>query len=384
MTPQRSDLPGSPSRPSERECSLVAARRLGNWNIIVPFWIFFAGVITIPGFVVARANGVPFPLGKSLIANLACCLMWAAVTPLILRLATRFFIGGRRWAVHTALHVAVSVTLTLGVLALYTATVDPLLRGDEGRRPFGIALSGIIAYYFNSKVLYYWGLLLAHHSFTWLERFSNQRVAAAELEHRLTDARLEVLRARIQPHFLFNSLHTIASLVRLGRKQRALDTLAEFSELLRSSLEHGERPFVPLREELEFVRKYLRIEERRFPDRLRVHFDVEPGLDTYPVPSLLLQPLVENAIRHGIRAANDAGRLEVRARREGDDLHLEIIDDGPGLPASFATTKGHGLGLANTRARLEQIYGDADLLQLTNHPPRGAAVRLRIPPTEAA
>ena len=200
-----------------------------------------------------------------------------------------------------------------------------------------------------------------------------------EREERLAHARLRALQFQLQPHFLFNTLHAISSLmdedVAAARRM-----IARLSDLLRASLD-AERPVVPLRQELETARRYLEIEEVRFEDRLRVTWEVDPDVLDAEVPHLVLQPLLENAIRHGVSRLIDAGCLTVRARNHQGVVEVLVDDDGPGLSArgDGGPDPTNGIGLSNTRARLAALYGAAASLELCALQPRGARAIVRLP-----
>src|SRR6267143_2162966 len=204
---------------------------------------------------------------------------------------------------------------------------------------------------------------------------------AERLEMQLVQARLDALVGQLQPHFLFNTLHTISAFVLEDPKQ-ANRMIARLSELLRQSFNRERGPLVTLEEELELLDHYVAIQEARFGDRLRVTFRVDPGAASAVVPTLLLQPLVENAIRHGVVPNGNVAEISIAAVREGDRMHLEVRDNGPGLNGSSG---GGGLGLANTRARLQELYGPSHRFELTNAPdPGGALAVIEIPFTDHA
>src|SRR5712692_1114217 len=205
---------------------------------------------------------------------------------------------------------------------------------------------------------------------------------AARLEMQLVQARLDALVGQLQPHFLFNTLHTISAFVLEDPKQ-ANRMIARLSELLRQSFNTERGPLVTLEEELELLDHYVAIQEARFGDRLRVTFRVDPRAASAVVPTLLLQPLVENAIRHGAVPNGAVAEVSIAAVREGDSVHLEVRDNGPGIVASNGRS---GLGLTNTRARLVELYGASHRFDLTNAPSpgRGAVATIEIPFTDHA
>jgi len=195
----------------------------------------------------------------------------------------------------------------------------------------------------------------------------------AALETQLSEARLRYLRAQIQPHFLFNTLHGIAGLVREGERDEAVKIIGLLGRLLRRALAADGEAAVELADEIEDLRTYVDIQRMRFGDRLTVTTDVPPGLASVRVPGILLQPLVENSIRHGL--GPEGGHVHVSAMRENGSVVVEVRDDGAG----FSPGCREGVGLGNLRARLEAMYGDAAELELANRSPRGAGVRIRLP-----
>jgi sensor histidine kinase YesM len=201
---------------------------------------------------------------------------------------------------------------------------------------------------------------------------------ASQLETQVATARLGALKAQLQPHFLFNTLNAIVVLVRQQKGQQAEETLARFSDLLRAVLADMDAQEVTLARELEYLKLYLSIEQLRFSDRLRVEFDVDSELLDAAVPHMSLQPIVENAIRHGIGPRATPGVIEIRARRVGDSLNVIVRDDGPGFRTS-GKDHGMGLGLANTSARLRQLYGADAELRTESGPGGGAVVTLVLP-----
>jgi sensor histidine kinase YesM len=200
---------------------------------------------------------------------------------------------------------------------------------------------------------------------------------ALELKASLAEARLAGLRAQLNPHFLYNVLNTAAMLAREQRTEETVSVLARLGDLLRYVLREEASGETELRDEVEFLRRYLDLERIRFADRLQVSFEVDPALDAVKVPSLLLQPLVENAVRHGISQKPGAGHISIRAERNGNDVHLEVVDDGPGPDAGGE--HGNGLGVRNTRARLASRYGAAAGLTVEAAPGGGTRAVVILP-----
>jgi two-component sensor histidine kinase len=199
-----------------------------------------------------------------------------------------------------------------------------------------------------------------------------------ELESRLTQANLQALKMQLQPHFLFNTLNTISSLIHES-PALADDMVSSLSQFLRTTLDVSSKNEIPLHEELEFVQRYLEIQQVRFGDRLHVRGEVEPNSLNALVPPLILQPLVENAIRYGVETRERGGMVAVQASRQGDALRLEVSDDGQGFGSRQLLGAGNGVGLSNTIARLQTLYGENHQFKLTANQPMGACVKIEIP-----
>jgi len=221
----------------------------------------------------------------------------------------------------------------------------------------------------------YAGFVLAWHAASYYREARDRQIRAVELEGLLHQSQLEALRSQLNPHFLFNALHSMAELVHADPKL-AEQLLVRLGELLRQVLQSSNRQEVPLAEELEFIRGYVEIEQMRLGERLQVNWDVDAALVQALVPSLVLQPLVENSIQHGIAATGGPGTLSIAARRDGEFLQLEVRDNGPGL-ARASAQRSQGIGLANTRARLQRLYGERQSFEIQAG--EGMTVRLRLP-----
>jgi LytS/YehU family sensor histidine kinase len=239
--------------------------------------------------------------------------------------------------------------------------------------------AGDALYHLSTNLLAYGAVVGVIYATDFYRRYRERELLASQLRTQLAQAQLQALRMQLNPHFLFNAMNTISMQVRKAANDDAVRMLAGLSDLLRYMLEDSRPTEVPLSEELAFIERYLAIEQVRFQDRLRIEIDTAPGTAQALVPTLVLQPLVENAIRHGISRRAQAGRISIRARRTDDDLVLEVEDDGPGLNSDLTPAPGTGLGLKNTRARLEQLYRDDQAVELSPSPTGGTVVTLRLP-----
>jgi two-component system, LytTR family, sensor kinase len=329
--------------------------------------------------------------------------MWAALTPMILTVARRARLdrgGGWSVAVHLTASIALALLhhLLVGTLYYFTRTrgMEVMIAGQLRTVTLELQLWNFFFSYFVLNVLTYWAAVGAYYALEFHRRVKDGEVRAARLEADLHQARLEALRMELNPHFLFNTLNTIAALVERGQYEAAVSMLARLGELLRTTLERGSDPQVPLERELEFLGIYLEIVGARFSDRLLVETSVAPAVRRALVPTLILQPLVENAVRHGIARRPGQGSITVAAREADGVLELSVIDRGAPCPPEEAHRPGlsgdaslgedsrgsNGIGLANTRRRLAQLYGQAAMLRLESLPEAaGTAVTVRLPLT---
>ena len=227
-------------------------------------------------------------------------------------------------------------------------------------------------------IVVYWSLFSVCQGITNFRRSQERERREAELEARLTRSKLQALRLQINPHFLFNTLNGISTLIHVNPKA-ADEMLGDLSELLRHSLYNLQEQEITLARELEFIRAYAAIEQKRFADRLRMELKVPDDLMKALVPALILQPLVENAIRHGIEPQRTPGTITIQVQRDGNSLHLVVRDNGKGLSGNNNRLKGHGIGLSNTQARLRELYGANQRFSFAESEPHGCVVEICLP-----
>ena len=284
-------------------------------------------------------------------------------------------VGFKRWF---ATHFAASLVFAPTCVALCSWLMAGERSVQDGSiLTFSYLFNKLIIHYAVFDLIMYWVIVLGHLGWTSYQRSRACDLTEAELHRQLVEARLDALRMQLNPHFLFNTLHTISAL--LHENPEAADrVVARLSELLRVSLDQSKAQEVPLSEELAFLDRYLEIEQTRFGDRLKVERIIEPGSQDALVPCLILQPIVENAIRHGIEQREEAGRLAISTRRDNGVLNLSVSDNGNGLPEDTDAPR-EGIGLSNTRSRLHHLYGDKQQLELKRVPGGGLEVRITIP-----
>ncbi|MBD0371028.1 MAG: histidine kinase [Pyrinomonadaceae bacterium] len=352
-----------------------------TWALgVIAVWLVLSLISASQRYADSLQSSSPASFPESLFWSLVIWSYWALLTPLIFHLSERIPLSRGRLGCAILSHFTLSILLGLLHIALLAGLGAFFIPNRAGTlTTFYVGFGRVVRAYLYVELILYWAILgtgIARDSY---HKYLEREIKSRELETELNLARLEALRTQIQPHFLFNALNTVAMLVRNNESIQAVEMVAGIGDLLRSSLSGNSEQEVPLATELNFVRRYLAIEEFRFPDRLRVEVDVPEELLAAEVPNLILQPLVENAIRHGVARSSSSGLVRIVARREDGWLELSVEDDGPGLPSGFEPDAAVGIGLRNVRSRLEQLYGSRQEFSIRNLEPKGAVASLRIP-----
>ena len=346
------------------------------WRWSFPLGAVFALLAALRDYAASRAGAVPLSLGYWVAGELMVFVFWSFFAPLILLVMQRFPITRATWVRSSAVHLVFYVGLACLYTAHYWAT-DRILAPE---RTGPLATNFVWTFYVaasGAMIKYYAPILVGGYIAIYYARLREQELRSATLATELAQAQLRALKMQLQPHFLFNTLHSISTLVHTNAKG-ADRMIAQLSDLLRAALNAGAVEFVPLRQELDFAEKYLAIEQTRFSDRLAVEFDVAPKTLEMAVPYLILQPIVENAVRHGISKNVGSGKILVRARAAEDRLSISVTDDGPGIAEGEGVMR-EGVGLKNTRARLEQAYPGRFELRISRAGERGTVVELILP-----
>lgn len=360
--------------------------------LVSAVWIAPALFATISLIFQNRLHGEPPPRLDQLLWTGGDWLVYALLTPPIFYVTRRWPIARPRLVPRALLHLIFAVIFCVAWAVsgkLLQLSLGLIFRRDEVRRFFAeqggsawqIAGLDILSWVFTTLpfgVVVYLCITGIAHAIRYFVEASEREMQMSRLAGQLTAARLATLQARLNPHFLFNSLNTIAVLTRDGDTKSATRVVEQLSDVLRSTLGHAQSNEVPLEDEIDLVRQYLAVEQARFPDRLRPEFDIDPLTLSAAVPSFAIQHLAENAVRHGIARRTAAGRVKVEARRDGDMLEIVVVDDGPGIEPGAADRAGHGL--EHTRERLRTLYppGRASI-EVTAAPGGGTVARLRIP-----
>ncbi|CAN5743222.1 histidine kinase [soil metagenome] len=343
----------------------VSRRRWSVWWAIALVWWSLDGFTTATNYHrMGQSSATGLTWEQAFRMALVSAWLWVPLTVLALWLADRFPLDRDFWRRHLPLHAAAAVGVCV-FRAVVVVALNPWVEWYAELPRF----REILLTSFANNLFLFWMLVGVGHALVYARRYR-------EREAQLVRAELHTLKMQLHPHFLFNALNTVTSFVRTD-PDTAERMIARLSQLLRHALESAGTEEVPLQEELRIARTYLEIEQARFEDRLRVHWKIDPATYAAQVPHLILQPLVENAIRHGIAPRASEGTLEIAAERRNGTLLLSVRDDGVGMPG--AGGPGPGVGLANTRARLRQLYGARHSLEVVNARGGGVHVNLSLP-----
>src|SRR5437016_3099274 len=355
-----------------------------NWRrvaLLFAGWTLVSVIFAAISYAAAIGeNNKEFGFASALRLNLVQFYLWAILSPLLFRFSCRFPIEFRPLnlrnlllyfpalisfaGIHQVIHLAVLWSITPRWRRQFPALID-CYRAYFG---FGFYIDLIIALL----------IVIAAHALLYYQNFRASELTQSSLKTQLAQAQLRALKMQLHPHFLFNTLHSISSLV-LEDPPKANSMIAQLGDFLRLTLENSNQQLVSLKEETEFLRCYLEIEQVRFGDRLTVAFELEPQTLSAQVPHLILQPVVENAIQHAIAPRATRGHINIEAKRFNSLLRVEVRDDGPGIASNGDLLKPKGVGLSNVRARLHQIYGSDFRFELMNARDGGLTVVMEIP-----
>jgi two-component system, LytTR family, sensor kinase len=350
------------------------------WFWIAAIWVGFGLFDATQTVFAMRAEGMHHYWLRLFFTILVSWLPWALSTPLVLSLGRKYpaaeWMRVSVWLAHLAACAAIGL-VSAGWVALWEVWLNPWALSPAPEsftqlwpRKFD---NGLLA-----DVILYGVILLVGSMLDSRDRLARQQTETARLNEQLSKAQLSALRRQIEPHFLFNTLNAIAGLVREKREDDAIRMIAALSDFLRRVVEDSGRQQVPLAEELEFAQQYLDIQKVRFAERLQIRVDVPAELFPAQVPTLILQPMVENAVKHGIAKRVQGGAIRIAAARSNGRLTLSVYNDGPGLPAGWEKTHS-GVGISNVRTRLQNLYGDEFEMSMRNQAPGGVEVSVSVP-----
>ena len=346
-----------------------------KWALIFAGWTFLALLFSGPQMIQALRLNRASEGWNVVLGELIFSYIWLGLTPLVIWLSRSFRIEeGQRFKSLTVHFLACIVFLLVQIL-LYTVIAIPF--GWYAQlNPFLNRYFLLILNFTPSNVMFYWGIVVIEHALDYYRKLQERELRASQLEAQLAQAQLQVLKMQLHPHFLFNTLNAISALIRESPDE-ADEMVSRLGDLLRMTLETAGLQEVPFKKELEFLQHYLDIEQTRFQDRLKIEMAIEPETLDGLVPSMILQPLVENSVRHGVAPRPEGGCIKIKAWRDHSLLRLEVEDDGPGL--SGGAPFKERVGLTNTRARVSNLYGDEHGVKLHHADGGGLIVSLNIP-----
>lgn len=360
--------------PSQPEMPVTQHRRWIRWLLFASFWTFIGLSFASQFYISSLQFGHPIPWSRAVAWSLGDWYVWAALSIPIIYLGRSFQFERHNWPRRATVHLAFSILFSLVYVAVRSAVGQWQTWFTGNQASFTEAFSPLLVKTWHLNLLIYWVIISICHAFDFYRKYQDRELRASALERRLAEARLQALQMQLNPHFLFNTLHAISNL--MHKDVDAADRMvARLGDLLRYTLESRDDQEVTLKQELAFIERYLEIIQIRFGDRLRVTLAVEPAMLAARVPNLILQPLVENAVRHGIEPRASAGRIEISAKNDNNQLLLQVRDDGHGLAAQAQER----VGLSNTRERLQQLYPHRHQLEFRSAPGGGLEVNLRIP-----
>lgn len=342
-----------------------------RWPVGLAFWTLLGLSFAGQFYISASKAGLDVTWKEAVSNSLGDWYVFALLSIPVSHLARRFQFEAGKWGRSLAVHALGCALFSLGYMAVRGGVACWQSGAD-----FPDAFKSLLVKTWHFNLLIYWVIVVATHAFEYYRKYRERELRTLDLEKSLAQAKLQALQMQLNPHFLFNTLHSISSL--MHRDVEAADRMiVRLSDLLRAALEGTDTQEVELQHELEFLKRYLEIEQTRLGDRLTVKIDIAPETLHARVPNLILQPLVENAIRHGIEPRAKAGRIELRAQRHNGSLALEVRDNGAGLREGQPIDEG--VGLSNTRARLRGLYGEAHTFDLRAAEGGGLSVQVTIP-----
>ena len=358
----------------------IRQRRWVRLAAIWGIWTFIGIVFTLQGYFTSFRSERPMPFMESFYLQMTWSYVWALGTSLVLWAAARLPIERSNWIRSALLHIPISIGLSVVLTALARVIIWVVLGYRMGRQLTFQSTVNFVIGNFTEGIGIYLLIALMSYAYSYYQRYREGQVRTLQLEAQLSHAQLQALKMQLHPHFLFNTLHSISALLSKD-VEAARKMITRLGDFLRLTLENSGSQEVTLQQEMEFLSCYLEIERIRFQNRLVTRIDLGDQTLDARVPNLILQPIVENAIRHGIAPRSTPGSIDISAKQLDGRLRIQVRDNGPGLPEHRTSQNQFkkGLGLANTETRLQRLYGADHLFDLSNDPAGGLIVTLEIP-----
>lgn len=353
-----------------------------KWAAIIAAWAILGVIYAGPIFLETQLENMGHSPWRVFGWGILIWLAWAPLTPAMIWFARRYSLIGGAWKSSLLIHLPAFLLMSVAHSAAGTAItlgVRPFDNMGSSPKAFWPRFIGQAQGSFGADLLVYGGVIGICYALDYYRKFREREFVASRLEAQLAQAQLDTLRMQLHPHFLFNTLNGIVGLVRDNKNHAAVGMLVGLSDLLRHTLDNSSRQEVELREELNFIKLYLSIQEMRFSDRLQIELNIDPSTTRALVPNLILQPLTENALRHGFGRSADSGLVGISSAVENGHLRLTVYDNGAGLPENWQLNGSAGIGLANTAARLQQLYDDNHQFDIRNRDGGGVEVVIVMP-----
>src|SRR5215212_1557728 len=353
-----------------------------KWGAIIAAWAMLGVIYAGPIYFEVRSEAMGHAAWRIFSWGILTWLAWAPLTPAMIWLARRYSLISEAWKTSLLIHLPAFLFMSVVHSATATAitlTVKPFDNMGASPAAFWPRFLSRMQSAFGSDLLVYGAVIGICYAFDYHRKYREREFVATRLEAQLAQAQLDALRMQLHPHFLFNTLNGIVGLVRDNKNSAAVSMLVGLGDLLRHTLEYSSRQEVELREEINFIKLYLSIQEMRFSDRLRIELDIDPRTTKALVPNLILQPLTENALRHGIARSADSGLVGIKSAVQNGHLRLTVYDEGAGLPEDWQLKGSAGIGLANTAARLQQLYDNDHEFDIRNREGGGVEVVIVMP-----
>ena len=355
--------------------NLFEINKIQVWTTISLFWLFIAFSAYLQDITITNLEGYKNNYVFTAVLSIGW-LLWIPLTSLVVKISKAQPVQRSHVFKSMLVHFGFSILITALHLLLNITLVILIIKIFYPQRSIGQYVPSYMLMTLHTHFIIYFLIIAVHQGFTYIKEFQNALLKNATLESKLVEAQNQALKMQIRPHFLFNTHHSIISLLHANRKDEAIQMLIGLSDLLRKTLDQHNNDLVTIEDELSLIRLYLSIQEVRFKDRLTVSYDIDETSYVQKIPPFTLQPLIENAIIHGIEPYSDCGLLKISIHHNQKSLNIQVQDDGVGL------TNGkikEGIGLTNIKSRLENIYGNSYSFKIIGNEIKGTLVELIIP-----
>lgn len=329
-------------------------------------------------YIKSLSSTSPISFTTILLIKMGIWMFWAIWIPLIFFLSKKIPVKKSNMYLGALFHLPISIIIVCLHIFLYALIISQSQIPNIQDQSVVSLFRGFFFSQFEWYFMTYWALMFGSYAFNYFRKYNESKIKSAQLDALLTKAKLNALKMQLHPHFLFNTLNTISSLVRQEQKTKSISMLTELGDLLRLVLNQNEKQFVPLIDELSFIKKYIVLEEKRFKDKIKLNIVFDKELKDALIPSFILQPLIENSIYHGLSKKIDAHILKISIEYENQRVKIQIYNDGFPLPENFHLTKTKGIGLINSIERLSQLYGEDYSFDISNFK-NGVITKLNIP-----